>query len=110
MNGLQNVATLETVQLEVRGGVDGQGMPTYGSPIDILARVVIKEDVVRTPAGQSVRVIATVFVGGEQDPIPQFDDRIATAQSLVGIVIERSDARSIQANELDHVKLLLREE
>lgn len=109
MNILARDGGTEVVQVELRAGIDGQGKPGYDSPIDVDARVIIHSEVIRQPSGSEQRVIATVWIDGAQSTLPTMDDRIATAQGLVGIVVDRLDGRSL-SGVLDHVRLKIREE
>lgn len=107
---LRRQLVLETVQLEVISGLDGQGMPSFDSPVDLEARVVREDAVVRTPAGQDIKTTTTAWFDGEQDPLPNVDDRVTTADGSVGIVVERIDGKALQRGTLDHVRIRLREE
>lgn len=111
---LRRQASTEDLTLEVQTGIDGQGQPSYDSPVTISAHVVrVVEDLrdIQTRAGlATLRSVATIWVDAEQDPLPEINDRITTEDGvLVGIVIVREEGRSLRKG-LDHVVLKIREE
>jgi len=105
---LERHATLETVALEIASGVDGQGKPAYAAAVSVDARVVRMADVARTVTGTEIRTFATVLIPGGQGTFAGENDRVTTADGLVGIVVEREDGRRINGT-LDYVALKLRE-
>lgn len=109
MYGFDRGEGFETLTLEQRTGVDGQGKPAYGSPMDVEGRAVRETDVARTGTGSEVRTIATVWLVGTTTPLPVHEDRITLADGLTGIVVERVDGKTL-GGVLDHIRLMLREE
>jgi hypothetical protein len=111
---LQRQASTEEVTLEVQVGIDGQGMPSYESPVTIDAHVVrLVEDLrdIQTRSGlATLRSVATIYVDAHQEPVPAIDDRITTEDGLLtGVVIVREEVPSLSRG-LDHVVLKIREE
>lgn len=107
---LKRHAPLEEIQVETLTGVDGQGKPEYDSPVTIDAYVEHEDRVLRLVGGEEIEVKATVWVDGAQDVLPAHSARLTLENGLVGIVVERVDARTIQSNTVDHVRLFLRKE
>ncbi len=105
---LKRHATLETMSLEEESGVDGQGMPSYASAVDIDAFVVRSDEVVRTINGEEVKVFATAHVDAEQSVLPEFNHRVTLADGTVAIVVMREDVKNLQRGAVDHVELKLR--
>lgn len=106
---LQRHSKLEIVEVAPQSGSDDQGKPSYAAPASILARVVRGDTIVRVNNGEDVRTVATIWVDGEQVPLPQMDDKLTCEDGLIGIVVERMDGRSLQFDELDHVRVRIRE-
>lgn len=104
---LKRHAELETVTVEPYLTVDGQGKPSYDTAAEIVGRVVREDDVARTREGDEIKSVATVWVDGEQSPLPVYNDRV-TVTGLVGIVVEHVERRTLR-NVLDHVRVKLRE-
>lgn len=107
---LRRHSTLEAVSVEVRTTVDGQGMPAYAAAVEVQARVLRVTEVERMASGQEVRTVAMLLIDAEQSTHPTFDDRITTADGLVGIVVYREDEKTIQSGELSHIIVKMREE
>lgn len=106
---LKRHSKLETVGVQAQTGYDDQGKPSYGASAVIQARVVRGDTIVRANNGEDVRTIATIWIDGEASPLPATDAKLTCADGLVGIVVERMDGRSLQADELDHVRVRIRE-
>lgn len=106
---LQSHGAMETVGVQAQTGYDDQGKPSYGVSAPIQARVVRGDTIVRVNNGEDVLTVATLWVDGEESPLPTTDAKITCADGLVGIVVERMDGRSLQADELDHVRVRIRE-
>lgn len=112
---LSNPDTLQTLTIEALTGVDGQGAPQYATGVPVSGRAVRKDDVVRgvTPIGapgEEVVTVATVWVGAEEELLPEHGARISTEDGLVGIVVERKEVRNLRYGTLDHVRVKLRKE
>lgn len=101
-------AVLETVVVNPPASTDNQGLPTYGASVNIQARVVREEAVVRMPSGEDVRTAVTIWVPGTQSLMPVMDAKLTCLDGLVGIVVERKDGKTL-ANDLDHVRVRIRE-
>lgn len=111
---LKRHARLETVSVARITGVDGQGKPAYAAAVDVQARVVRKDEVVRSVVqmlrpGDETKIVATVYVDAEQALLPEANDRLTLADGLVGIVVERKDSKSVTGG-LDHVRVKIREQ
>ena len=104
---------VDAVDVEVRTGQDGQGAPSYDTPVEIDARVVEEEDVARNADGVEVRTTLTVFVDPDQSVIPAEQDRLTwpAGGADTFIVVARSRPRRILGDgAVDHAMLKCREE
>lgn len=104
---LSRRVSLETVGIEVYGGRDGQGMAEYETEQEIEARVVREDAVVVGSDGTDVKTSLTLWVPGDQNPLPGDQDRI-TYESEAFIVIDRKEAKTL-AGVVDHVRVRCRE-
>lgn len=102
--------TLQEVEVELRAGVDAQGKPTYDSPAVVNARVVREDAIVRQPNGGDVQTNVTMWIEGDEVPLPEAQSRVTTATGWIGIVVERLDRNKLQTGVLDHIRIRLREE
>lgn len=102
---LRRHAGLEMVAVEEPAGIDGQGKPSYGASSDILGRVVCEDTVARASQGEEVKAVATIWIDGAQDPLPEENWRVTTS-AMVGIVVERQEGR-VLAGAVDHVRVKL---
>lgn len=100
---------LQSVTVKAAGSLDAQGIPTYGASQVIAGRVVRKNEEIRLPTGESVKVAVTAWFAGSASPLPVLNDQLTFADGLVGIVVERHDNRTLQ-DALDHVRVRCREE
>ena len=106
--GLQ-LATLEDVVVEPQTGLDGQGKPTYGTSSLVKGRVVGETKVIRRGSGSEIETFATIWIAGDQVPLPLQEDRLTLVSGLVGIVVERLEGRRL-SNVLNHIRIRLRKE
>lgn len=111
---LQREGALQELGVEPLTGVDGQGLPAYGSTETVLGRVVQKDEATRGTmivgaSGEEVAVMATIWIDGEEDTLPGDGDRITTEQGLVGIVVESKEGRNL-SGDLDHIRIKLSKE
>lgn len=102
----QEAVTLEAMQ---SGVYDGQGRPSFDSPVSLIAHVERQVDVIRLVSGEEIRTVATAWFDATQDALPSEDDRVTLADGFVGIVVQRVDGYTIQHHEFDHVMIKLRE-
>lgn len=100
---------VEVISLEQMLTVSKQGKPSYDSPIDLDARVVREDALVKLGNGSEVRTTVTLWLEGSQTPLPRNQDRITTADGLVGIVVEVLQRKRLDGS-LDHVRARLREQ
>lgn len=107
----------ETLELEPFAGLDGQGLPSYSSPVEFDANVIERnmpspgrEFVVDTD-GSRIDTPVTLYVEGDETNVPDEQDRV-TIDSEPYIVVERLTYRGLgmTRSQLDHIKLRLREE
>jgi hypothetical protein len=111
MQSLSSAHTgLETVTIERPSALDGQGLPSYDSPVAVLMFVLREQSVVRQANGDEVQAIASMWCGADQPMLPQEQDRLVTSDGLTGIVIARQDGKSLQTGALDMVAVQVREE
>lgn len=112
----------ETWELERLTGLDGQGMPSYASPVEFDANVV-DYDMVGQKRGQAFVVMSdgsevlvrkTLYVEGDESDIPDEGDRVGPPGEDEDrfIVAERSALRGLRRprDENDHVRLRVRDE
>jgi len=99
---------LETVEIEVYAGRDGQGMASYDSAVEIEARVVREDAVVMISGGTEVKTVLTLWVPGDQSPLPGDQDRI-TYESEAYVVVDRKEGKTLKG-VIDHVRAQCREE
>lgn len=108
---LERLVPLETVGAEAPTGWDGQGGRTYGSSTDIEARVLEREELVRTGDGEDVKTTRTVYVDGDQPALPRQGWRLTISGTkyvvVAGDVVKRILS---EAGAVDHHKCLCREE
>lgn len=102
-------AVKEIIMLAADNGVDEQGMPVYLTPVAIEGRVVRGDEVVRLANGSEIKTFVTAWIDSAQVPLPSTDDRIVLASGLIGIVVERTEGKTLQG-VLDHVRIKAREE
>lgn len=98
---------IDTVSLEVAGPPDGQGQPSYGSPVSVMARVVLEDETAVDPDGTEVKTQLTLWVP-EGETWPEEGDRL-TWQGESYIVVERKERSSLITGS-DHVRVRAREE
>jgi hypothetical protein len=111
MNILRSSTRLQAISIQLFASLDGQGKPSYGSAATVYGRVIRKTEVVRLPSGEEVRLVAAAWIDGNAVRIPNVNDRITLADGLVGIVLDRTDGRSLSNPKvLDHVHIRIREE
>jgi hypothetical protein len=96
---------LTTVEVEVRGALDGQGKPSYATPVTIEARTRLETRMLRQPAGTHTTSDLTVYVPDGQVLMPGVQDRL-TAASVFYIVAEIKDVRTIRTGNLVYRRLL----
>ncbi len=113
---LRTTATLptETLELERFSGLNGQGLPSYDSPVDFEANVLEYDFAGRSEGRQHViqsdgSVILTpltLYVRGTADVVPNEQDRIIRDETE-HIVRERIAVQGLRrlADEPDHFRL-----
>lgn len=112
---------LEIVQLERYDGMDGQGMPSYDTPVDVDANVVEYDAAtpgttgrafVTTPDGSRIDTPLTLYMRGDAAVVPNEQDRITLADERTFIVAERKAVSGLRRRrtEPDHFRLRLRKE
>jgi len=101
--------SLETVSLEVLTGVDGQGKPTYATAVNVQARTVREDMMVKLGNGSEVRTSATLWFEASTSPMPGEQDRLTLLDGLKGIVVEVMVGKAL-GGKIDHVRLKIREE
>jgi len=100
---LNRHVVLETVQVEVRTGVDGQGMPAYDSPVDIDVRLTRQDRVVMRPDGTYMQLELTVWVPADAAVLPNEHDRLTYGGEQF-IVLQVKDVKD-RAAQLVHRRL-----
>ena len=105
--GVVSRHAIDTVSLEPVGALDGQGQPTYGSAVNVVARVVLEDETAVQSDGTEVKTQLTMWVP-EGETWPEQGDRL-TWQSVAYIVVERKE-RSSLVTGTDHVRVRAREE
>jgi len=109
---LQRGATLQDIQIELCAALDGQGMPSYASPVVVQGRVVYKQELTRLAVGarltpeESERIVALLWIDAGAALLPELAARITTANGTVGLVGDVKRARAIDGT-LDHVRVTL---
>jgi hypothetical protein len=84
---LGRLLTLETLPVEVFSSVDGQGKPTYDTPVDIEARVLRQDKFVTLANGSQLRTQLTVWVPPDAIVIPGERDRLEWDDELFIVVL-----------------------
>ena len=97
-----------TLSLEVRGALSSVGKPTYAGAVNVSCRALREDSVARLNNGSEIKTFMTVWVASDQTSFPNVDDRV-TVLGLVGIVVDRQDAKALNGT-LNHVRLKLREQ
>lgn len=100
------------ITLEPFLGVDTESRPDYGGPYVIRGRVIREDQVVKLADGTETRTQYTIWVDGGQDPLPLWRDKLTfdtLGESHTAIVEVHKEGWSLRG-ELDHVKVLCREE
>lgn len=101
---LKRQLTLETVEIEKAGGVDGQGLPSYDSGVGVNARVVKQDKLTVKGDGSEIMTQLTVWVDPEEndDVIPEEQDRVTHAGETY-IVAEFKEVKMADAS-VGHVR------
>ncbi len=86
--------TLETIEAEVFASVDGQGTPSYDSPMDVEARVLRQDKFTATGDGSMLKTQLTLWIPASEATQPGEQDRITyeDEQFIVAIVKEVKDS------------------
>ena len=95
--------TLETVQVEQWLTVDGQGKPTYDTPVDIEARITRQDRVVLGAEGSYVQKELALWVPPDAAVLPNEHDRL-TYGGEVFYVLQVKDIKDRNA-QLVHRRL-----
>ncbi len=107
----------ETIQVSAFLELDGQGMPSYATPVDVEANVVFQApgtgvDFVITASGSKLYAPLMVYVEGDAPYLPLEQDMIevGSQDQRTWIVAERKEPRGLrmQRDQLDHVRLQCR--
>lgn len=102
-------ATLSAVVLNAQTGIDAQGKPTYGANQNLTGRAVRVDSAVHLPSGQEVTAVATVWFPKTTTPVPALDDKLTLADGLVGIVVEKVQAKGLQSGAEGDIRVKIRE-
>lgn len=105
---LDRFVRLSTVSIAARGGYDGQGKPSYGTPQDVTARVREMSEYVQLLDGSQVRLTLDVWLPSGSAVVPDEKDRLTYAGSDY-IVYEVTDVRNFK-DQRDHVRVRCRDE
>jgi len=97
-----------TVELEEWAGSDGQGKPTYDSPVEITVRIRYRASSIIDGDGTRVSTSVMAWVPADQTPMPEEDDRITWNDSTF-IVVEVKDVLDL-GGDLQFRKIKCREE
>lgn len=100
--------TLQSISVEVLDGVNGQGLPSYDSPVDIDARVLRQDKMSVAGTGSDVKTQLTVYVPNTESVIPNEQDRI-TFEGSTYIVVEHKEVR-LFSGVVSHTRLQCRDE
>jgi len=109
---ISRIMDLETISVEVFDDYDGEGAPSYSSPIEIEAHAKATDAFVTNPEGstdQKVKAPLTLWVPPDAEVIPGEQDRI-TRGLEVFIGIELTSPRRLKASTSspDHYRLRCR--
>lgn len=112
---ISRIMNLETISVEVFAEYDGEGAPSYSSPIEIQAHAKATDAFVTNPAGstdqtgEKVSAPLTLWVPPDAEVIPGEQDRI-TRGSEVFIGIELTSPRRLKSStaSFDHYRLRCR--
>lgn len=105
---LQRRANLESVTFEEKTGSDGQGKPTYNSPVSVDARAKEGRELVRDFEGRYDEISLVLWVPGDETNVPNDGDRVTRSGSTF-IVEERIEGLQLDGT-IDHYKVLCRDE
>lgn len=114
--GVLRRAPKETVSYEAFAGLDGQGMPSYDSSVDVTAHVreysgANGEQYITTADGSQQRVTLTLWVEGDALLIPEEQGRITRGGRSYIIMEKKSVSRLRNPASLpSHVRLRCRSE
>lgn len=110
----------ETWELERFAGLDGQGKPSYASPVDFDADVVEGDPAARRDgnqyltdtSGSRILVRRTLYIEGDEPNIPDEQDRVGPPGGTKFIVAEKSSYRGLRyaRGEEDHFRVRVRDE
>ena len=100
--------TLETMQVEEMTGLDGQGKPSYNTPVDVDARITREDKLSMRADGSYVKTNLTAWVPADAAIIPDEQYRVTYA-SIAFIVEMVKDVKNRNA-ELVHRRLRCRRE
>lgn len=99
----------EEVRLERFVELDGQGLPSYSAAVTILANVVRTDEFVIASDGSHIRTPLTLYVAGDERPLPNEQDRVTVGdETFIGV--ERTAPRGLTKSQdaVDHVRLKCR--
>ncbi|KKN44573.1 hypothetical protein LCGC14_0691770 [marine sediment metagenome] len=105
---LSRHATLETVGVEARSGVDGEGAPNYAASVDIKSRVTRSEKVVLNEEGTEVRTVLNVWTPSTSDTLPGRKARLTFGGEKF-IVVDLKDVKGLDATA-EHRRVRCRRE
>lgn len=105
-------ASVTEVGVEAFLKFDGGGEPAYQDRGDINARVLREDRVTMQPDGSVLRTQYTIWVDSAQPYLPIWHDRLTFTTLGEGrtAIVEMHDENQDLAGNIDHVKLLCREE
>lgn len=96
---------LEPITVEASSGeLDPQGLPGYGEPAVIDARVVYEDVLVADRNGTETTTNLTVWVPAGQLPVPSDGDRV-TYHERTYIVVNQKETKRLASGEVTHYRL-----
>jgi hypothetical protein len=107
----------ETLQWEPFDGYDGEGKPSYGSPLDFEANVLEYD-----PSGFSGRTFVTnadgsvthvplcLYIQGDEENVPNQEDRVTLGDDRTFIVVDKKIVHGLRYTHAqpDHYRLRCR--
>ena len=110
----------ETVSWEAFSGLDGQGSPSYASPVELEAKVFPYDTTMRGQGerfvvmenGSRIETPLTLYIDGESESVPGEQDRITIDSDRSFIVVEKQVASRLDYSRFEpsHYRLRCRVE
>ena len=99
----------EVVSVEPFESISSRGVVTYGTAVDVSARVVRTDDYITASDGTKIRTPLVLYVVGDAEYLPREQDRVTVDEESF-VVAERRAPRRLgrTRDQIGHVRLACR--